>query len=393
MTYFDQAYRRLCSTGSPDCSSVSPPPRQKRLFPETVDLPGLSSRSAMSRLQAGSETACPPGDAGEHPEVDTARLEIRNYLTISYAEEIARDVSAGLSADQKRIPSKYFYDERGSRLFEEICTLPEYYPTRTEMAILEMCADRLMEHFTGGDLVEMGSGANWKICRLLDAAVRPHGECIRYVPLDVSESALKAAAEELIGTYRELEVLGIVADFTRDLDHIPDEVDRLITLFGGTIGNFTEEESKPLLAAVADLLRPGDRFVLGMDMVKEKEVLEAAYNDARGVTAAFNKNILTVVNRELGADFDNVLFDHVAFYNEASEQIEMHLAAREDMTVEIAALGMTVEFEKGETIHTEISRKFTRESATRIFDDAGLVPQRWFTDEQGCFSLVELMRC
>ncbi len=389
MTHFDQASRRLCGTGSPDCSSVSPCPRQKRMFPEIAVLSVISPYSAVPRIRTDTETSSP---AGSYPGTDVVRLEIRNYLTTSYAEEIARDISAGLSADQKRIPSKYFYDERGSRLFEEICMLSEYYPTRTEMAILERCAVGLMEHFTGGDLVEMGSGANWKICRLLDAAKHPHGESIRYVPLDVSESALRAAAEELIGMYRELEVLGIVADFTRDLDRVPDEAKRLITLFGGTIGNFTDEESKYLLASVADLMRPGDRFLLGMDMVKEKGVIEAAYNDTRGVTAAFNKNVLTVVNRELCADFDDARFDHVAFYNEASEQIEMHLAAREAMSVEIAMLGMTVDFEKGETIRTEISRKFTRKSANRVFDDAGLTPQRWFTDERGWFSLVELVR-
>ncbi|MDN7025250.1 L-histidine N(alpha)-methyltransferase [Methanoculleus sp. FWC-SCC1] len=310
----------------------------------------------------------------------------------SYAEELARDIRAGLSSGQKQIPSKYFYDERGSRLFEEICRLPEYYPTRTEMAILEEHAGAIMEPFTAGDLVEMGSGANWKICRLLDAAAQPHGAGIRYVPLDVSESALQAAAEELIRMYGGLEVLGIVADFTRNLDRIPDDADRLITLFGGTIGNFTDAEAAELLEGVSALMRRGDRFLIGMDTVKDTDLLEAAYNDARGITAAFNKNVLNVVNRELCATFDLDLFDHVAFYNETSDQIEMHLAARQAMAVEIAALDMVVEFENGETIHTEISRKFSRERAIRIFEDAGLAPQRWFTDENGWFSLVELVR-
>ncbi len=195
---------------------------------------------------------------------------------------------------------------------------------------------------------------------------------------------------DLIRRYDALSVLGIVADFTRDLDRIPDDNTRIISLFGGTLGNFTETESERLLGMVAGLMHPGDRFLLGLDMVKDIPVLEAAYNDSRGVTAAFNRNILNVVNQELNADFDCSLFDHVAFFNSEAEQIEMYLAAQQAVTVDIGLLDMTVEFREGETIHTEISRKFSRESAMRLFDRAGLAAERWFTDDAGWFSLVEL---
>lgn len=398
MTYSDRVCEDLQVERSADCSSGSPSyGRRSRLNPAA----GLLCSQVSQTLPAAPNGRNDPAhsDSGEpatYPEMQTgggeSRLEIRNYLTSSYAEEIARDVRLGLSGDQKRLPSKYFYDEQGSRLFEEICMLPEYYPTRTEMAILQKYAGAIMEPFAGGDLVEMGSGANWKICRLLDAAWQADGRVIRYVPVDVSEAALRTAAVDLIRRYDGLSVLGIVADFTRDLGSIPDDTPKIVSLFGGTLGNFTGPEAESLLGMVAGLMHPGDRFLLGLDMVKERAVLETAYNDSQGVTAAFNRNILHVVNRELDARFDPSLFDHVAFFNEDAEQIEMHLAAKQAMTVDIGLLDTAVEFREGETIHTEISRKFSRESAVRLFERAGLAAERWFTDDAGWFSLVELAR-
>jgi L-histidine N-alpha-methyltransferase len=320
-----------------------------------------------------------------------SRFEIRNYMTQTFDEEIARDVLKGLTSDQKFIPSKYFYDERGSHLFEEICRLPEYYQTRTEISILEENAGKIVESFDGGDLVEMGSGANWKICRLIDAASKV-GENVRYVPVDVSKSALVAASEDLICKYPRLKVFGIVADFTCHMERVPKDRSKLIILFGSTIGNFDEVESRSLLRSVAGSMKSDDRLLVGLDMIKQKEVLENAYNDSRGITCEFNKNILNVINRELNANFDPDLFDHLAFFNEEKERIEMHLLAKKKTSFEVKDLDLSVTFEKGETIHTEISRKFSEKSAIRMFSDANLAIEQWFFDRRGYFSLANLSR-
>ena len=320
------------------------------------------------------------------------RFEIRNYVTDSFYHDLSQDVFMGLTADQKSIPSKYFYDERGSSLYEQICKLPEYYLTRTELSILQEKDESIMEPFETGDLVELGSGANWKISKLINAANDPQGANLRYVPVDVSESALVAASEDLLTNYPKLRVLGIIADFTRHMNIIPNDFSRLIILFGSTIGNFNEFESQKILQTVADSMMPGDRFLIGLDMIKPKTILEAAYNDAQGVTSAFNKNVLRVINRELHADFDPAVFEHLAFYNEEKEQVEMHLQVNQKTTVEINDLDLAVEFEKGETIHTEICRKFSEESAQKMFSEVGLKVEQWFTDPKGCFSLVEVVR-
>jgi L-histidine N-alpha-methyltransferase len=319
------------------------------------------------------------------------RFEIRNYLSGSFLDDLSRDIFTGMKADQKFIPCKYFYDERGSILFEDICRLSEYYQTRTELSILEEKGEAIMEPFEDGDLVELGSGANWKICKLIDAA-DTEGENIRYVPVDVSESALVTASEELISKYKKLKVMGIVADFIYHMGVIPDDSSRLIIFFGSSIGNFDEVEGHFFLRNVADSMKQGDRFLIGLDMVKKRTVLEGAYNDSQGVTCEFNKNILHVINRELNADFDVSLFDHLAFFNVEKEQVEMHLVAKQDISVEIKDLDLSVTFEEGESVHTEICRKFTKEGAIKMFSEAGLVVEQWFTDVKGWFSVVELVR-
>jgi L-histidine N-alpha-methyltransferase len=320
------------------------------------------------------------------------RLEIRNYLTHRFEEEIAADIRAGMTAAQKYIPSKYFYDARGSRLFERICTLPEYYLTRTELGILGEIGPAIMRGGGYANLVELGSGANWKISLLIDACDGQEVPVMRYIPIDVSASALVAASDGLIRKYPDLSVLGIVADFTAGLHLLPDEGRRLILLFGSTIGNFDEAECHALLADIADSMRENDHFLIGLDMVKETAVLEAAYNDAQGVTAAFNKNILHVVNRTLGADFNPAYFDHLAVFDGRNDRIEMHLVAKAPLAVGIRDLDLAVELEEGETIRTEISRKFRKERCERMFEEAGLAVERWFSDPGGWFSLVELGR-
>ncbi len=322
----------------------------------------------------------------------SAQSEIRNYIAPAYQSDLASDIMAGMTAEQKYIPSRYFYDHRGSQLFEEICRLPEYYPTRLELSILRLACRELMASFGEGDLVDLGPGLNRKISLLIDAAIEPDGRGIRYIPVDVSESALAAATEGLLRRHPELHIHGIVGDFTCDIERIPRGRKRLITFFGSTIGNFADPEAYRVLANVAAVMEKEDRFLIGMDMVKPVPVLEAAYNDTAGVTAAFNRNILTVVNRDLGADFDPGRFAHRAFFNEDLDQIEMHLEATEAMTVRIAIPDISVTFEQGETILTEISRKFTRESAGQLFLAAGLTVERWFSDPEGWFALVEVSR-
>jgi L-histidine N-alpha-methyltransferase len=321
-----------------------------------------------------------------HPPV-----ALRNHLMVDFTEGLARDVLEGLCADQKRLPSKYFYDATGSRLFDRICTLPEYYLTRTEMKILEANAHAIMASFTAGDLIEMGSGSHQKICCLIRAANGTKGAHLRYIPLDVSKHALMEASTELMEQFPRLRIVGYVADFTLHLHLLPDESRKIILLFGSTVGNFPEPEAVRLLRNVAEIMGPGDRFLLGLDMVKAPQHLNAAYNDSLGVTAAFNKNILNVVNRHLHADFRPEQFDHLAFYDEQKEQVEMHLRAREPVTATIADIDLSVDLRQGETIHTEISRKFTPESAGELYARAGLQVSRAFSDEKGWFSLVELV--
>jgi L-histidine N-alpha-methyltransferase len=319
------------------------------------------------------------------------RIEIRNHLEKTYNNNIAHDALKGLTAQQKYIPSKYFYDSRGSKLFDEICDLPEYYPTRTEMSILERASARIMSSFNRGDIVELGSGANRKIRLLLDSVGKRRRTDYRYVPVDVSKSALISASEELLEIYPELEVFGIVADFTAHMEAIPAERPRLIIFLGSTIGNFNERERTAFLRLLAASMNPEDRVLIGFDMIKPGKTLEAAYNDSQGITSAFNKNVLSVLNRELNAEFDTSRFAHVAFFNEARGRVEMHLQAKQDMEVNINDLDLTVEFNRDETIHTEICSKFSKKDIRKMAADAGLCIDEWFFDAKGWFSLAELV--
>lgn len=326
--------------------------------------------------------------------INDGRVKIRNYMDDTFRSDITRDVYNGLTAQKKTIPSKYFYDARGSALFDEICSLPEYYPTRTELSILREAAKEIVSPFQRGDLVELGSGANMKIRTLLDAVSVSALPSIRYVPVDVSESALIAETDELLGIYPELNVLCVVADFVLYMESHPIDLERdqskLICFFGSTIGNLGEEDGRGLLKGIAESMNPGDRFLLGIDMLKPKKILEAAYNDSKEITAAFNKNVLNVLNRELNANFNPSDFDHVAFFNEAMERVEMHLCANRTVSVEIDDLKLKIGLDKGETIRTEMCRKFSRESADRMFDEAGMTASRWFTDPNAQFAVVEL---
>ncbi len=321
--------------------------------------------------------------------LNNERLEILNCLDNTYASDLRRDVFTGLTAKEKKLQSKYFYDARGSYLFQQICRQPEYYQTRTEMAILRKAASDIMEGVCDADLIELGSGSNWKIRELLDTLDRSCLARVRYVPVDVSESALMGASEELLGLYPELNILCILADFTKQIAFLPANKAKLISFFGSTIGNFSDEGSRRFMGNIARSMQTGDRFILGVDMIKQREILEKAYNDAEGITAEFNRNILLVINRELNADFDITLFDHKAFFNEVEGRVEMHLMANRDLKVNIAGLDLTVSMHKGETIRTEICRKFSVEKLEAMVDGAGMKIIRVFSDPMGWFSLVE----
>ncbi|MFB6678213.1 L-histidine N(alpha)-methyltransferase [Streptomyces sp. NPDC057684] len=293
------------------------------------------------------------------------------------------DVLSGLTGTPKTLPPKWFYDARGSELFDEITTLPEYYPTRAEREILLARSQEIAEATGARTLVELGSGSSDKTRHLLDDL--PDLET--YVPVDVSESALRGAAEALGAERPGLHIHALIADFTLGLT-LPDAPGpRLAAFLGGTIGNLLPAERAAFLTAVRALLRPGDMLLLGTDLVKDESVLVAAYDDAAGVTAAFNKNVLSVINRDLGADFDPGAFEHVALWDADNEWIEMRLRSTAAQTVKIPALGLAVDFEDGEEIRTEISAKFREDGVRAELAGAGLRMTHWWTDAQNRFAL------
>jgi L-histidine N-alpha-methyltransferase len=300
---------------------------------------------------------------------------------------LADDVLDGLTRPFKELPPKHFYDARGSELFEQICELPEYYPTRTERAILERDAGRIVAATRASELVELGAGYATKTRVLLDA-MRDAGTLRRYVPVDVSETTVETCARELVREYPGLEVRGLVGDFERHLGHLPDAAGpRLVAFLGGTVGNFLPGARRRFLRALGSTLGRDGALLLGTDLVKDPAMLEAAYDDSAGVTAAFNLNVLHVVNRELGADFDPDAFEHVAFYDAQHEWIEMRLRARERQTVHLAALDLTVHFAAREEMRTEISTKFTRRRLEADLRAAGLELTELLTDPAGLFAL------
>ena len=314
-------------------------------------------------------------------------LRIEGYLEDGHRAQLERDVRAGLGATPKTLPSKYFYDATGSELFDAICDLPEYYPTRTEYALLERVAGAIVGETEADHLVELGSGASRKTRLLLDAlSEREPDAC--YVPLDVSESMLRQSAAALRADYPRLRIHGIVGDYERHMGHFPPARRRLVAFLGSTIGNFTPAEAVSFLRALGGHMAHSDRLLVGLDLVKPVAVLEAAYNDAAGVTAAFNRNVLGVLNRELAADFDLPRFEHRAFFNREEEQIEMHLRARDNHRVYLRAIGMKVDFDRGETIRTEISRKFRPETAQAMLAQGGFSLEAWYPSPDGYFALA-----
>jgi L-histidine N-alpha-methyltransferase len=322
--------------------------------------------------------------------VNTAgAVVVRSYLGPGDERSLADDVLDGLTRPFKELPPKHFYDARGGELFDRITELDEYYPTRAERAILERRGAEAVAELGAAELVELGSGTASKT-RLLLHALDDAGTLRRYVPVDVTEGLVRSTAEELVDELPGLRVHGIVGDFERHLRHVPPPLEgpRIVAFLGGTIGNFPPGSRRRFLRRLARLLRPGDdRLLLGTDLVKDPATLEAAYNDAEGVTAEFNRNVLHVINRDLDADFDVDAFEHVAFYDHEREWIEMRLRAQRRMEVRVAALDLDLAFAAREEMRTEISAKFTPERLQGDLAAAGLRPVEVMTDPDGLFAL------
>jgi len=303
------------------------------------------------------------------------------------ARALREDARRGLTSSPKELPPKYFYDERGSLLFDEITRLDEYYPTRREREILLAHADAIARLTNAHTLVELGSGTSEKTRILLDALCR--NECLRrFAPFDVSEAILRQAAASINDEYSHLEVHAVVGDFERHIPALPNSDRRLIAFLGGTIGNFAPEPRAAFLRTLAEAMHDGDTLLIGFDLVKDVGRLRAAYNDARGVTAAFNRNVLRVLNRELGADFVPERFDHVALWDETNAWIEMRLRSTVDQRVFVRELDLEVFFGAGEQMRTEISAKFTRDRVEAELADCGLLLSTWWTDAAGDFGLA-----
>ena len=302
------------------------------------------------------------------------------------AAALRADALAGLTSRPKELPPKYFYDERGSQLFDEITRLPEYYPTRRERWILTVRAGEIATLSDADTLVELGSGTSEKTRLLLDA-VSNAGSLRRFAPFDVSESTLRAAADAILSEYPGVEVAGVVGDFEHHLGFLPAGGRRMIAFLGGTIGNLIPAKRSELLGTIAKGMEPGDTFLLGTDLVKDERRLLAAYDDAARVTAEFNRNVLLVLNRELHADFVPNRFGHVARWDRENEWIEMRLQSIGDQTATVADLGLKVDFADGEQMRTEISAKFRRAGVEAELAAAGLELVRWWTDPDGDFAL------
>lgn len=326
------------------------------------------------------------------PLIALDRIIIESHLTATDERALADDVLDGLTKPFKELPPKHFYDARGAMLFDRICDLPEYYPTRCERAILDADSAAIVAATGATELVELGSGTAAK-ARLLLRAMDDAGLLDRYVPFDVTEAMVRACAEELTGEFAQLRVHGIVGDFERHLGEIPPPVQsdppapRIVAFLGGTIGNFTPGTRRRFLRSLSRLLGDDGYLLLGTDLVKDPAVLEAAYDDSAGVTAEFNRNVLHVVNRELDADFVPESFDHVAFFDRDREWIEMRLRAQRPQRVTVGKLGLRISFAAGEELRTEISAKFTPERIAADLGAAGMELVEQYTDPDGLFAL------
>ena len=314
-------------------------------------------------------------------------LSLDNYLAADAADAaLRRDVRDGLTQQPKTLPPKWFYDAVGSDLFDQITRLPEYYPTRAEAQILAARAGEIATASGADTLVELGSGTSEKTRALLDA-LREQGSLRRFIPFDVDPSVLQLAGQAIQQEYPGVEINAVCGDFEEHLGKIPAVGRRLVAFLGSTLGNLTPGPRAEFLVSVSEMMQPGDTLLLGTDLVKDVDRLVRAYDDSAGVTAQFNRNVLTVVNRELGADFDVPAYEHVAKWNADEERIEMWLRSTRPQRVHITALDLDVDFADGEEMLTEVSCKFRRSGVDAELAAAGLERTHWWTDDAGDFGL------
>lgn len=296
------------------------------------------------------------------------------------------DVRKGLSSEPKFIPSQYFYDEKGSFLFDKICRLPEYYQTRTEQSLLVDFSAEIVRLTKAKELIELGSGVALKT-KVLIKSFLDHLGALTYIPMDISPSALEEAQQRL-QSYSGLKIKPLVGDYTRNLTCISPRDICLILFLGSTIGNLGPEQTQDMLSAISGRLTKNDWFLLGVDLMKDTAVIETAYNDTQGITAAFNKNILSVLNRHLDGNFNLSDFVHTAFLNKEKNQIEMHLIARKQVSVLLKKINLHVNIQKGESILTEISRKFSRKNVYTMMEKSGFQLKHWLCSDNGYFALA-----
>ena len=302
-------------------------------------------------------------------------------------EHVQSDLRAGLLSTPRTLPTKYIYDDRGSELFEQICKLPEYYQTRTERQLLTDCADEIITLTEAEELVELGSGAATKTRVLLDAMARAN-QLRFYVPFDVSEGIVRRVAQELVNEYEGLQVHGVVGDFLAHLEHIPEGGRRLVVILGGTIGNLAPEPALEFISSIHTEMSSGDFFLLGVQLETNIKRIEAAYNDAAGVTAEFNKNILHVMQEMVGATLNPDSFDHKAIYNQNDHRIEMRLRSKEPQTVQVPDLDLSFDLKKGEDILTEISTKYDHPRTESLLNQSGFDMIKWYTDPEELIGLA-----
>ncbi|MEZ4599644.1 MAG: L-histidine N(alpha)-methyltransferase [Syntrophotaleaceae bacterium] len=320
------------------------------------------------------------------------KFTLRNYLADIPRAELVDTVLAGLKAPQKRISSLFLYDAVGSKLFEEITRLPEYYPTRTEKKLLRRFAPILAAESKACNIVEIGSGDCSKISILLGEIPSHRWHAVRYTPVDVSREAIRESAEDLQGKFPGIRIHGIVADFTRQLHHVPNGRNRLFCFLGGTLGNLSWEQNRQFFEDLGRVMQAEDALLLGVDMVKPVDILEKAYNDSQGVTAAFNRNILNVINRLVGTDFEPSSFEHLAFFNQTQSRIEMHLKATREMRISCPDLQEGIVIQEEETIHTENSHKYSPQDIEEFASIGGLQVKDCLTDENRWFSLIHFCK-
>jgi len=327
-----------------------------------------------------------PQPAASGPIREDPRIRIDRPLETQDMQPVLDELRRGLTDDPRWLPSKYFYDDHGSELFVEITKLPEYYQTRAERALLAQVADDVITRTDARELVEIGSGAASKTRVLLDAMERAN-QLSLFVPMDVSEGIVLRTSQELLSRYPGLRIHGVVGDFMNHLGEIPDTEKRLVIFLGGTIGNLSPDLAREFLRNLGRQMDSGEHLLLGMDRIKERQRLEAAYNDSAGVTAAFNRNILRVVNRLAGGDFDPELFRHKAIWNADAHRIEMWLTAEANHEVRLAELDLDLEVRAGEAIRTEISTKYDRGLAAGLLEDSGFDLDRWYSGPEDLFAL------